>query len=169
MRFKNYNKKDIKDLFAYLIPSVLVLSMIVLLTCCKSTVQIPVQTIEKVVYKDTVIYLHDSILVEIPFETVKEVTPIMDTSYLKTSVAESVAYVDTMKRKIHHTLTQKGEIKTIHDTIVKFQYIDRIIEREVPVEVEVIKYKRDALFWCLLGWLIFCLLLIGLRLFIIKK
>ena len=168
MRFKNYNNKDLIDLLVYLVPSIIILSMIMLFGSCRSTTQIPVQTIEKIVYKDTVIYLHDSILVKIPYEKVKEVLPVIDTSYLKTSVAESIAYVDTLKKKLHHTLTQKGEIKIVHDTIVKFQYIDVIIEKEVPVEVEVIKYKRDALFWWLLGWAIFCLILIGLKLFVIK-
>jgi hypothetical protein len=168
MCFKNYNKKDLIDLLVYLVPSIIILSMVVLFSSCRSTTQIPVQTIEKIVYKDTVIYLHDSILVKIPYEKVKETIYLMDTSYLKTSVAESIAYVDTLKKKLHHTLTQKGEIKIVHDTIIKFQYVDVIIEKEVPVEVEVIRYKRDALFWWLLGWALFCLLLIGLKLFVIK-
>lgn len=168
MLFKKYDKNDLIQVLVYLIPTLLILAIGLLMVSCKTTTQIPVQTVEKVVYKDTVFYVHDSILVEVPFEKVKEILPIIDTSHLKTSLAESIAYIDTANRKLYHTLEQKGEVKIVYDTIVKFQYIDKIIEKEVPVEVEIIKYKRDALFWWLLGWALFCLLLIGLKLFVIK-
>ena len=165
---KNKNNSDFIDYIVYLIPALLIVFVGTLLVSCKSTVQIPVQTVEKIVYKDTLVYVHDSVFVEVPFERVKESLPIMDTSYLKTSLAESIAYIDTANRKLYHTLEQKGEVKIVYDTIVKFRYIDKVIEKEVPVEVEVIKYKRDALFWWLLAWAIFCLLLIGLKIFILK-
>ena len=168
MLFKKYDKNDLIQVLVYLIPTLLILAIGLLMVSCKTTTQIPVQTVEKIVYKDTLVYVHDSVLIEIPFEKVKEVLPVMDTSYLKTSLAESVAYIDTANRKLYHSLEQKGEVKIVYDTIVKFQYIDKIIEKEVPVEVEIIKYKRDALFWWLLGWALFCLLLIGLKLFVIK-
>ena len=130
--------------------------------------QVPLQTIEKIIYKDTVVYIHDSITVKVPYEKVKEVITLMDTSIIKTSVAESVAYVDTVKRKLHHTLTQKGELKTKIDTIVRVQYVEKIVEREIPIEVEVVKYKRDALFWCLAIWAILCILLVIIKLFVLK-
>lgn len=168
MIFNKYDKNDLIQVLVYLIPTLLILAIGLLMISCKTTTQIPVQTVEKVVYKDTVFYVHDSILVKLPFEKVKEILPIIDTSHLKTSLAESIAYIDTANRKLYHTLEQKGEVKIVYDTIVKFQYIDKIIEKEVPVEVEIIKYKRDALFWWLLGWALFCLLLIGLKLFVIK-
>lgn len=168
MLFKKYDKNDLIQVLVYLIPTLLILTIGLLMVSCKTTTQIPVQTVEKVVYKDTVFYVHDSILVKVPFEKIKEILPIIDTSHLKTSLAESIAYIDTANRKLYHTLEQKGEVKIVYDTIVKFQYIDKIIEKEVPVEVEIIKYKRDALFWWLLGWALFCLLLIGLKLFVIK-
>lgn len=169
MKRKKENKNDLVDIIKYLIPALIILVMGLLMTSCKTTTQIPVQTIEKIVYIDTTIFLHDSILVEIPYEAVKEVLPVIDTSYIKTSLAESIAYVDTVKKKIHHTLTQKGEMTIVHDTIVKFRYTDVIVEKEVPIEVEIIKYKRDTLFWWLLGWALFCMLLLGLKIFIIKK
>jgi hypothetical protein len=72
-------------------------------------------------------------------------------------VAESVAYLDTAKRQLHHTLEQKGSIKIQYDTIIKVEYVDRLIEKEIPVQVEVIKYRRDALFWVLVGWALLCI------------
>ena len=48
---------------------------------------------------------------------------------------------------LYHRLEQKGAIKTQIDTVITVQYVDKIIEKEVPVEVEVIKYKRDTIYW----------------------
>lgn len=126
--------------------------------------KVPVETIEKIEYRDSLVYIRDSIEVQVPVEKVVEVLPALDTSYLNTSVAESIAYLDTAKRQIHHTLEQKGTIKTKIDTVFKVEYVDRFIEKEVPVEVEVIKYKRDALFWVLVGWTLFTILIVLLRL-----
>lgn len=135
----------------------IVLSTII--SSCTAVKEIPVQTVEKVVYRDSLVYVKDTIRIEIPREIVKEVVPRIDTSYLKTSFAESVAYVDTTKHKLYHTLRQRGEIKVEYDTIVKVQYVDRVIKQDVPIEVEVVKYKRDTFFWGLLAWAIFCLLI----------
>lgn len=136
----------------YLILAVLT----IIISSCATVKEIPVQTIEKVVYKDSLVYIKDTIRVEIPKEVVKEVIPQIDTSYLRTSYAESYAYVDTTERRLHHTLSQRGEVKVKFDTIVKIQYVDRIVEKDIPIEVEVIKYKRDTFFWVLLGWATFC-------------
>ena len=81
--------------------------------------------VEKIVYRDSLVYVHDSIEVQVPVEKVKVVLPELDTSYLKTSVAESVAYLDTAKRDFIHTLEQKGTVKTVYDTIIKVQYVDK--------------------------------------------
>jgi hypothetical protein len=130
--------------------------------------EVPVQTIENIVYKDTIIYVQDSIKIEVPYEIIKEVIPSIDTSYIKTSIAESIAYVDTANKKLHHTLTQKGELKAKYDTIIKIQYINKIIEREKPIQVEIIKYKRDALFWVLALWAALCILIMALKIFVLK-
>lgn len=143
--------------------------IVILLTLmgCASVKEIPVQTVEKVIVKDSLIYVTDTLRIEVPKEIVREVVPQVDTSYLKTSLAESTAYLDTINRKIHHTLTQRGEIKIKYDTVFKVQYVDRIVEKDVPIEVEVIKYKRDTFFWVLLGWAILCVLAVILK-FILK-
>lgn len=86
-------------------------------------------------------------MVPIEKEVIKEVIPELDTSYLETSVAKSVAYLDTAKRKLHHTLTQEGKVEYIVDTFYTTTYVDRYIEKPVIQEVEVIRYKRDNLFW----------------------
>lgn len=148
--------KEMKDYFKFLLPALLILIVGIMAVSCGSIKEVPVQYIDRIEYRDSLVYVHDSIEVEIPVEVVKEVLPALDTSYLKTSVAESIAYLDTTKHQLHHTLEQKGTIKTVYDTIIKVEYVDRLIEKEVPVEVEVIKYRRDALFWVLVGWALLC-------------
>jgi hypothetical protein len=153
--------KIMKKLFLIIVSLVSIIS-------CTTIREVPIQTVEKVVYRDSVVYVKDSINVEIPVEVVKLIVLDVDTSYLKTSLAESIAYLDTAKRKLHHTLTQKGELTVIYDTIIKTQHIDRIMEKEVPVEVEVIKYRRDALFWVLAVWALLCVAIVFLKIYFKK-
>ena len=157
---------ETRDYFRILLPALSVLIAGIMTISCGMIKEVPVQTIEKIEYRDSLIYVHDSIEVPVPVEKIKVILPELDTSYLKTSVAESVAYLDTSKRRLHHTLEQKGSIKTVYDTIIKVEYVDRIIERDVPVQVEVIKYKRDALFWVLAGWALLCVVYVVLKIWV---
>ena len=155
---------DMKQIIKYLFPSLVILVAGLLTLSCGPLKEVPVQYIDRIEYRDSLVYIHDSVEVPVPYEVVKEVLPALDTSVLKTSNAESVAYLDTTRRMINHTLEQKGTVKTVIDTVIKVEYVDRLIEKEVPVEVEVVKYRRDALFWVLLGWALFTLLIVMLRL-----
>lgn len=138
---------------------------------CGSVREIPVQTVEKVVVRDSVVYINDTITVEVPFERIVEVVPEVDTSYLKTSVAESVAYLDTAKRQIHHTLEQKGTVNTKVDTVVITKNIEKIVYEEVPIEVEIVKYKRDNIFWYSIIFNVIIILFIVFKIYLkfIKK
>jgi hypothetical protein len=121
--------------------------MIFCLVGCATTQYVPTTTIDRIVYRDTTIVINDTIMVPIEKEVIKEVIPELDTSYLETSVAKSVAYLDTAKRQLRHTLTQEGKVEYIVDTFYTTTYVDRYIEKPVIQEVEVIRYKRDNLFW----------------------
>lgn len=129
---------------------IMLLPIVVLLCGCAPIKEIPVQTIEKEIIKDSLIYITDSVLVQVPVEVIKEVLPALDTSYLKTSNAESVAYLDTAKRQINHTLKQSGTVKAQIDTVIQVQYVDRIVEREIPITVEVEKPYIPNWCWYLL-------------------
>lgn len=159
-------KEEMKTIVKYLLPALVILIAGLMFSSCGATKNVPVQYIDKIEYRDSIVFIHDTVTIEIPKEIVKEVVPQLDTSYLKTSVAESVAYLDTTKRQIHHTLEQKGQVKVIVDTIVKVQYVDRYVYQDVPVEVEVIKYRRDALFWVLVGWAALCILYAVIKLYV---
>ena len=134
-----------------------------IISSCGYLKEIPIQYVDRIEYRDSLVYVHDSIEIQVPVEVVKEVLPALDTSYLRTSVAESVAYLDTTKKQLHHTLEQKGSVKTVYDTIIKVEYVDRLVEKEVPVHVEVVKYKYDTLFWVLAAWALLCVLYVVLK------
>ena len=118
---------------------------LLVLAGCGTVKEIPVQTIERVEYKDSTVYIRDTVTVEIPKEVIKEIVPKDTASILNTSLAVSEARLE--KGMLHHKLEQKGTIPVQIDTVITVQYVDRIVEREIPVEVEVIKYKRDNMFW----------------------
>lgn len=112
---------------------------------CSTTKSIPVQTIEKIEYRDSIVYVNDTITIEVPKEKVVYVRPADTLSQISTSLAFSEAKVE--KGVLTHTLEQKGQIKTKIDTFFMVKYIDRIVEKEVPVEVEVEKPYIPTFFW----------------------
>lgn len=145
------------------------LLLLLVLSGCSSVKQVAVETDTKVIVRDSIIHVRDTVRIEVPKEVVKEVIPQIDTSYLKTSLAESIAYIDTLERKLHHTLTQKGEIKIKYDTIVKVQYVDKIITKEVPVEVvKEVKHIPNWVSYSLLVNIAF-ILLFGVKLYLGMK
>ena len=131
---------------------------------CSTTKQIPVQTVEKVVVKDTTIYIKDTVKIEIPTEVVKEVVPTDTVSVLKTSVAESEAKIH--KGMLYHSLKQTGKVKAKVDTFVKVEYKDRYIHKEIPIEIKVEKKVIPNWAWWSLIANIVILLLIAFRIYL---
>ena len=115
------------------------------LVSCSTTKYLPVQTIEKIEYRDSIVYVNDTITIEVPKEKVVYVAPADTLSQISTSLAFSEAKVE--KGILTHTLEQKGQIKTKIDTFFVVKYTDRIVEKEVPVEVEVEKPYIPTFFW----------------------
>lgn len=115
----------------------IIISTITLIGCTK-VIYVPTQAetiIEKV---DSLIYIRDTIKLELPQEIIKEVLPAIDTSNLETSVAKSQAYLDTINKKLVHTLSNKKTSLPVKiDTTAKVQYLNKVVEREVIQEVPV--------------------------------
>lgn len=130
---------------------------------CGQIKYVPIQTEEKVIVRDSIIKVIDTVTVEVPKEVVKEVIPQIDTSILETSVAKSTAYLDTTKRKLHHTLEQKGQLKVEIDTCYITKIEEKIVYQDRPIEVEV--PKRDNIFWFSIIFNIVILLIAIMRLF----
>ena len=122
-----------------------ILILLFVLVSCGTTKYTPVQTIEKIEYRDSIVYINDTITIEVPKEKVVYVVPADTLSQISTSLAFSEAKVE--KGILTHTLEQKGQIKTRIDTFFMVKYIDRIVEKEVPVEVEVEKPYIPTFFW----------------------
>ena len=124
---------------------------------CAAIKEIPVTDYEKIVYRDSTVYIRDTVTIEVPKEIIKEIVPQDTVSQIATSLAFSEAKIE--KGLLHHTLEQKGEIKTVYDTIVTVQYVDRIVERDKIIEVEVEKkYIPEWCWWCLIYAIILTLL-----------
>lgn len=108
---------------------------------CSSIKYVPASTDTHTEYRDSVIYRVDTLRIPVPVETVKEVVPPMDTLKMETSVAEAKVWADTS------TKTLKGEMRNKKTELLspqvvykeKIVYRDSLVEKEVPVPVEVEK------------------------------
>lgn len=127
---------------------------------CGTNKQVLTESKETIVYKDSIVYVNDTIEVKVPEVKIKEVLPMVDTSYLKTELAESIAFLDTLNKELVHTLEQKGELKTPIDTLILIKNVDREIEKEIIKEVEVEVPKYDNLFYFLMVYFIISLLML---------
>lgn len=133
------------------------------LASCAKLKYVPIKTEEKVIIKDSIVRVIDTVTVEVKEEIVKEMLPAIDTSILETSVAKSVAFLDTLERKLHHTLEQKGKLKVQIDTCYITQIKEKIVFQDRPIEVKV--PKRDSIFWYSIIFNIIILLIAIMRLF----
>ena len=134
---------------------------------CSTTKYIPVQTIEKIEYRDSIVYVKDTIPIDIPKEKVVYVGPADTLSQISTSLAFSEAKVE--QGVLTHTLEQKGQIKAQIDTFFVVKYTDRIVEKEVPVEVEVEKPYIPAFFWIVTIYAAIITLLIAFKAYLKLK
>ena len=129
---------------------------------CYSVKYVPIQTEERVEVRDSLIYIRDTVEIPIERQVIKEVMPLVDTSYLSTDLAHSTAYLDTLERKIHHTLEQSGTVKAKIDTFYTTKIVEKAVYKDRPVEVEVpVKYVPSFYKFCL-WWFIGTVLLIAI-------
>lgn len=134
--------------------------MAISLVACGAIKEIPIQTIEKVEYRDSIVYVKEIVEVEVPKEKIVYVGPTDTTSVLTTSLAHSEAKID--KGILTHTLEQKGSVKTQIDTFFVVEYVDRIVEKEVPIRVEVEKEViPNWMWWAFIYAIVLTLILIG--------
>ena len=143
------------------------LILLFVLVSCGTTKYLPVQTIEKIEYRDSIVYVNDTITIEAPKEKVVYVRPADTLSQISTSLAFSEAKVE--KGVLTHTLENKEQIKASIDTFFMVKYTDRIVEKEVPVEVEVEKPYIPTFFWIVAIYAAIITLLIAFRLYLKLK
>jgi hypothetical protein len=148
--------------------NILIALVAILMVGCGTIKEIPVQTIEKIEYRDSLIYVKEIVEVEVPKEVIKYIGPADTTSTLTTSLAHSEAKID--KGILTHTLEQKGSVKAQIDTFFVVEYVDRIVEREVPIPVEVEKEViPNWMWWAFIYAIVLTLLLAGYIIIKIKR
>jgi len=99
--------------------------------------------IEREVIRDSIVFVPETISVELPKEIIKEVVPMMDTLHMETSIAEASAYVDTTTKTLQGTISNKDvPIQTVVHN--KIEYHDRNIVKTQVVTKDVIKYKKHV-------------------------
>ena len=143
------------------------LILLLVAVSCGTTKYLPVETIEKIEYRDSIVYVKDTIPIDVPKEKVVYVGPADTLSQISTSLAFSEAKVE--QGVLTHTLEQKGQIKAQIDTFFVVKYIDRIVEKEVPVEVEIEKPYIPAFFWIVTIYAAIITLLIAFKAYLKLK
>lgn len=134
---------------------------------CGSLHEIPVQTIEKKIIRDSLIYITDTITIEIPTEKIVQVLPADTTSQIATSLAFSEAKIE--KGILTHSLEQKGQIQAKIDTCYITKIKEKIVEKEVPIEVPVeVKHTPKWAWWSLI-FNIVIILLIAFKIYLKTK
>ena len=134
----------------------------------KKVQYVPTQTEIRVEYRDSLIYVKDTIFVTPPVEE-KENKTLQDSSHLETSIAVSDAWIDE-DNNLNHTLKNKTDtvFKYVYDTVVVSKIVKEYVDRPVIVEVEVpVKYIPKAYkysMWFSLSILAFFLIKIFLTL-----
>ena len=134
---------------------------------CSTLKEIQVQTIEKEIIRDSLIYIRDTVEVPVPYEVAKKILPKDTTSILRTSVAQSEAKIE--KGMLHHRLEQNGVVKAQIDTFYLTKTVEKIKEVEKPIEVEIIKYKRDTIFWISIILNVMVILIIAFKIYLKLK
>lgn len=136
--------------FLFHLAAFIAASLILLgLSGCSTVKYVPIQTEEKVIVKDSLIYVRDTITVEIPKEVVKEIVPADTTSVLKTSLAMSEARLE--EGRLYHSLEQSGAVKTVVDTCYVTRIEEKVVYQDRPIEVpKEVKYIPSFFWWSLI-------------------
>ena len=153
--------------FLYHLGVFIALLLLLVLSGCSSVKQVAVETDTKVIVRDSIIHVIDTVRVEIPKEIIKEIVPQDTISILKTSLAESTAKVEN--GKLNHELRQQGAIKVRIDTCYITKIEEKITYQEVPIEViKEVKHIPNWVSYSLLANIAF-ILLIGIKLYLGMK
>ena len=123
---------------------------ILMLTGCGAAQLLPTQSSQVLtVVRDSVAIHTDTVKVPIPVERYVDVVPAYDTLRLQTSLALSEAWVDTLTHTLKGNLQHKPgalttDVKYVERVVTVTK--DSLVTKEVPVPVEVVKYKTPG--WC---------------------
>lgn len=135
---------------------------------CGPVRYIPVNNNETINIRDSVVLRDSTVITYLQKEKIKEIVPELDTLVMNTKYAKSVSYLDTTTNTLQGTLEQLDSVPVKTKIVFKDRIItqEKIVEKEIPVEVVREKKITPKWIWWSLGlnFLIFVIFLFRLKL-----
>ena len=132
---------------------------------CGPVRYVPVNNNETINIRDSVVLRDSTVITYLQKEKIKEIVPELDTLVMNTKYAKSISYLDTTTNTLQGTLEQLDSVPVKTKIVFKDRIItqEKIVEKEIPVEV--VREKKVTPKW--IWWSLGCNLLI--LLFLILK
>lgn len=135
---------------------------------CGPVRYIPVNNKETVNIRDSVVLRDSTVITYLQKEQIKEIVPELDTLIMESTYARSKSYLDTTTNTLQGTLEQLDSVPVKTKIVFKDRIItqEKIVEKEIPVEVVREKKVTPKWIWWSLGlnFLIFVIFVLRLKL-----
>lgn len=135
---------------------------------CGPVRYIPIAKNETINIRDSVVLRDSTVITYLQKEKIKEIVPELDTLVMNTKYAKSISYLDTTTNTLQGTLEQLDSVPVKTKIVFKDRIItqEKIVEKEIPVEVVREKKVTPKWIWWSLGlnFLIFVIFLLRLKL-----
>ena len=144
---------------------VLIFLLVFVVCSCGPVRYIPVEKNETVNIRDSVVLRDSTVITYLQKERIKEVVPELDTLVMESTYARSKSYLDTTTNTLQGTLEQLDSVPVKTKIVFKDRIItqEKIVKKDIPVEV--VREKKVTPKW--IWWSLGCNLLI--LLFLILK
>ena len=135
---------------------------------CGPVRYVPVENKETVNIRDSVVLRDSTVITYLQKEKIKEIVPELDTLVMESTYARSKSYLDTTTNTLQGTLEQLDSVPVKTKIVFKDRIItqEKIVEKEIPVEVVREKKVTPKWIWWSLGlnFLIFVIFVWRLKL-----
>ena len=135
---------------------------------CGPVRYIPIEKNETINIRDSVVLRDSTVITYLQKEKIKEIVPELDTLVMNTKYAKSISYLDTTTNTLQGTLEQLDSVPVKTKIVFKDRIItqEKIVEKEIPVEIVREKKVTPKWIWWSLGlnFLIFVIFLLRLKL-----
>ena len=135
---------------------------------CGPVRYIPVNNNETINIRDSVVLRDSTVITYLQKEKIKEIVPELDTLVMNTKYAKSISYLDTTTNTLQGTLEQLDSVPVKTKIVFKDRIItqEKIVEKEIPVEVVREKKVTPKWIWWSLGlnFLIFVIFVLRAKL-----
>lgn len=135
---------------------------------CGTTKYIPVNNKEVVNVRDSIVLRDSTVITYLQKERIKDIVPELDTLVMESTYAKSTSYLDTTTNTLKGELLQKDSVPVKIKIVYKDRIVtqEKIIEKEIPIEVVREKKVTPKWIWWSLGlnFLIFVIFLWRLKL-----